>query len=340
MSPAGSPRQPPIADQELATDIKAELVDIEEIIRESIKSEMPLLHEASQHLMDAGGKRHRPMLTLLAARFGDPTGPSVLSTAAACELVHAAALCHDDVLDGATLRRGRPSVNARWNDAVAMLTGDFLFARAFLLLARLPVLEARLEVNTFVRLVTGQIREMTGPAEGEDPAVYYATMVSEKTASLLCACLRLGALTSGAEPEAVQALERYGEAFGLAFQISDDLLDLFGEEEKSGKRPGTDLVQGAPTLPLLYALNSPGEDSDRLRELLGTTEPGGRRTALGEAECAEAIELLRHHSAVARTRERLDAYVEEARAALAPLPDGPAKDTLDLLCAGVAHRAS
>ncbi|WP_245996887.1 polyprenyl synthetase family protein [Streptomyces armeniacus] len=326
--------------QDLSTELKADLVGVEEIIRESIQSEMSLLHEASRHLMDAGGKRHRPMLTLLAARFGNPAEPDVLRSAAACELVHAAALCHDDVLDGATLRRGRPSVNARWNDAVAMLTGDFLFAQAFLLLARLPTLEARLEVNTFVRLVTGQIREMAGPADDEDPTDYYATMVSEKTASLLTACLRLGALASGADEGSVRALERYGEAFGLAFQISDDLLDLFGEEEKSGKRPGTDLLKGAPTLPLLYALSSPGKDSDRLRDLLGTAAPEGRRTQLTDEECAEAIGLLRHHPAVGRARERLDAYVEEARAALGPLPDGSAKDTLDLLCAGVAHRAS
>ncbi|MFF2654983.1 polyprenyl synthetase family protein [Streptomyces sp. NPDC058045] len=329
-----------MTSEELGEELTADLAGVEEIIQVSIQSEVPLLHEASRHLMDAGGKRHRPLLTLLAARFGNPAEPDVLRAAASCELVHAAALCHDDVLDNATLRRGRPSVNARWSDEVAMLTGDFLFARSFLLLARLPMLEARLEVNTFVRLVTGAMQEMSGLAPDQDPDDYYATMVSGKTASLLCSCLRLGALTSGADEKYVRELGRYGEAFGLAFQITDDLLDLFGEEEKSGKRPGTDLLKGAPTLPLLYALRGSGEDSDRLRDLLGTAEPAGRRSRLTDEECAEAIELLRHHDAVGRTRERLDAHIAQARAALAPLPDGAAKDTLDFLCTGLAHRVS
>ncbi|MEU2724680.1 polyprenyl synthetase family protein [Streptomyces smyrnaeus] len=331
--------QPPLTDQELASALKADLAVVEDLIRDSIHSEAPLLHEASRHLIDAGGKRYRPMLTLLAARFGNPDDPDVLRAAAACELVHAAALCHDDVLDGASLRRGRTSVNARWSDAVAILTGDFLFAQAFLLLATVPQQEARLEVNTFVRLVTGQIREMTGPADGEDPTDYYVTMVSDKTASLLRACVRLGALTSGAGETVVRALEEYGDAFGVAFQISDDLLDLFGQEERSGKRQGTDLLKGAPTLPLLYALSGTGQDSERLREILGPVPGTGRRTTLTAEERAEATELLRRHPAVERTRERLDAYIARARAALAPLSEGPAKDTLEALCAGVAHRA-
>ncbi|WP_308416585.1 polyprenyl synthetase family protein [Streptomyces sp. AJS327] len=323
-------------DPDVTAGLNTDLAAVEQIIRDAVKCDVPLLHEASRHLMDAGGKRHRPLLTLLAARFGNASDPDVLRAAAAVELVHIAALCHDDVLDKAALRRGVPSVNARWGEPVAILTGDFLFSQAFLLLAVVPSQAARLEVNTFAELVTGQFREMAGPAPEEDPLDYYVTMATEKTASLMRSCVRLGALTSGADETAVRALERFGEALGVAFQITDDLLDLSESAQKSGKRPGADLNKNAPALPLLYAVRDTGPASDRLRELLESVPEGN---GLDDDAREEALGLLRSHPALDRTREQLETYVQRAKDALAPLPEGPARDGLAAMCVAVAHRA-
>lgn len=324
----------PQLDPQLTTELHTDLKAVEQIIRDTVQSDIPLLHDASRHLMDAGGKRHRPLLALLAARFGDHTDPDVLHGAAAVELVHMAALCHDDVMDEAQLRRGVPSVNARWGDDMALLAGDYLFSRSFLLLAALKSLPARLEVNTFSELVTGQVREMTGPGPDDDPFTHYLAVVSEKTASLMRTCVRIGALTSGAEKAYVTALEEYGELLGVAFQISDDLLDVVGKKGKSGKTPGTDLDQGVNSLPVLYATQGTDPESARLRELLAH----GREGTLGDEERAEALALLREHPALERTRKQLWDYAERARAALEPLPDGPAKDGLASLCVVVAER--
>jgi heptaprenyl diphosphate synthase len=318
--------------EELAADLHSDLTAVDQIVQDSVKSDVALLHEASRHLMDAGGKRYRPLLTLLAARFGDPSDPDVLRAAAAVELVHLAALYHDDVMDRATLRRGVPSVNAKWNDSVAILAGDFLFSRAFLLLAALPVRAARMEVQTFSSLVAGQIREMDGPADDQDPVDHYLTMVTEKTASLMRSCVRLGALVSGADETAVRALEDFGEALGVAFQVSDDLLDLVGRKEEFGKLPGSDLSKkSVTTLPLLYATQGDDPASTRLRELVA-------REDLTADERAEALALLGTHPALDRTREFLRGYAERADAALAPLPEGPAKDGLRAMCTAVVER--
>ena len=339
----GESTQLPSLDPDLTTALNSDLAAVEQIIRDAVKCDVPLLHEASRHLMDAGGKRHRPMLTLLAAHFGNSgdlpgnsSDPDVLRAAAAVELVHIAALCHDDVLDRAALRRGVPSVNARWGEPVAILTGDFLFSQAFLLLAVLPSLTARLEVNTFAELVTGQFREMAGPSSEDDPFDYYVVMATEKTASLMRSCVRLGALTSGADDGTVRVLEEFGDALGVAFQISDDLLDLTDNAKQSGKRPGADLNKGAPALPLLYAVQGNDAASVRLRELLDAAPAGGD---LDDRSREEALELLRAHSALDRTREQLERYVDRARTALEPLPDCPARDALSAVCAAVAHRA-
>ncbi|MCF6524490.1 polyprenyl synthetase family protein [Streptomyces sp. JJ36] len=325
----------PQLDPQLAAELHTDLAAVENIIQESVHCDVALLHDASRHLVDAGGKRHRPLLTLLAARFGEHTDPDVLRAAAAVELVHMAALCHDDVMDEAPLRRGVPSVNARWGDDVALLAGDYLFSRSFLLMAALPSLPARLEVGTFAELVTGQIREMDGPGPDDDPLDHYLAVVSEKTASLMRTCVRIGALTAAAADAHVTALAEYGTLLGIAFQMSDDLLDVTGRKASSGKTPGTDLDQGVTSLPVLYALQGTDAESRRLNELLA---PGRKRDGLSGAEREEALALLRAHPSLDRTRKQVWEYAERARAALAPLPDGPAKDGLASLCVAVAER--
>jgi heptaprenyl diphosphate synthase len=291
--------------------------------------------EAARHLVDAGGKRFRPLLVALGAQFGDPDRDEITRAANVVELTHLATLYHDDVMDEALVRRGAPSANARWGNSVAILVGDYLFARAADIAASLGPEAVLLQARTFARLVHGQIAETVGP-RGSDPTDHYLHVITEKTASLIATSARFGGLFSGAPAAHVEALARFGETIGIAFQLSDDLLDIASESVQSGKTPGTDLREGVPTLPVLYALA--GDDTDasaaRLREILATgpiTDDGLH---------AEALALLRESVAMKRARETVRTYAEEARAELAPLPDGSARRAMDALCDFIADRTS
>jgi heptaprenyl diphosphate synthase len=319
----------PVADPRLAADLRAGLAAVEELLRESVKSDYPFVTETSRHLVDAGGKRFRAQLLLLAAQFGDPAAPGVLPAAIVVELTHLATLYHDDVMDEAAVRRGAPSANSRWTNAVAILTGDFLFARASDILADLGPEAVRIQARTFERLVQGQIRETVGPDEGVDPVDHYLRVLGDKTASLIATSARFGAMLSGAGDAAVEVLTQYGERIGVAFQLSDDLLDVESDEDVSGKTPGTDLREGVRTLPVLLALRSGGRG--RLSELLTSD-------LTADASLAEALGLLRVDPAMEEAREILRRYAHEARATLEPLADGPAKDALSALCDSVVER--
>jgi heptaprenyl diphosphate synthase len=237
------------------------------------------------------------------------------------ELVHLATLYHDDVMDEATMRRGAVSANARWDNTVAILTGDFLFAHASRLVADLGPEAVRIIATTFAELVTGQMRETLGAAEGTDPVEHYLAVVAEKTGSLIATAGRYGAMFSGATQERVSALRRFGDVIGTAFQISDDIIDIASPAAESGKIPGTDLREGVRTLPVLYALREQSQGSDRLRELLA--EPLG-----DDALVAEALELLRGSGGLERAMSTLHSYADRARAELAVLPDCAARDAL------------
>lgn len=335
MANQSTSRKASLAD-DISAQLASELASVETIMRETVICDVPILHEASRHLMDAGGGRNRPLLTLLAARFGRSVGEETLQAAAAVELLHQAALCHDDVLDKAVLRRGVESVNKRWDDSVAILAGDFLFSQAFLLLAGLTSRPARLEAETFSRLVLGEIREITGAAADADPFDHYVAVAADKTASLMRCCLRLGAFTSDADHVTVKALDEFGHQLGIAFQISDDLLDLVATEEELGKEPGIDLDNGVTTMPLLYAIRGTDSASSRIRELLDEAGAGGDLSANARDE---AMELLRRHPALDLSHKRLTDHVDRARAAIDPLPEGPAKGGLLHLCDQVMTRA-
>jgi heptaprenyl diphosphate synthase len=208
------------ADPALAAAVEDGLAVVEQRLREVVSSAHPLLDRASRHLADAGGKRVRPLLALLAAQLGDPAAPGVVDAAVVVELTHLATLYHDDVMDEADVRRGAPSANARWTNTVAILTGDFLFARASDLTAGLGVEATRIQSRTFARLVEGQISETAGPAEGEDPVGHHLQVLADKTASLFATSARLGALMAGAPAADVETVARYGEVVGTAFQLS------------------------------------------------------------------------------------------------------------------------
>lgn len=320
-----------LGDAGLTDDVSAALLAVESALWAAVRSEYPFVTETSGHLLRAGGKRFRPMLVLLAAHFADPKAPGVVPAAVVVELTHLATLYHDDVMDEAPLRRGVDSANSRWGNTAAILTGDFLFARASGILADLGPEAVRIQARTFERLVIGQIRESVGPEPGVDPVEHYLRVVADKTGSLVGSCGRFGALLSGADDATADCLAHFGERFGVAFQLSDDLIDVASEAEASGKTPGTDLRAGVRTLPVLLALRSVDPAGRRLRELLS-----GDLSATDTH--AEALHALRRDSAMREAKSILDEWSAAARRALDPLPDIPARRALAEACDALRSR--
>ncbi|ARF74513.1 polyprenyl synthetase family protein [Streptomyces sp. NPDC012600] len=325
-----------VRDQALEADVQTGLAAVEAGLLEATKSDVPFITDAAQHLVRAGGKRFRPLLVMLASQFGDPDAPGVVPAAVVVELTHLATLYHDDVMDEADVRRGVASANTRWGNSVAVLTGDFLFARASHILADLGPEAVRIQAEAFERLVTGQILETAGPRDGRDPVDHYLDVLSGKTGSLVAVSGRFGALMAGADERTVDILTQYGERLGIAFQLADDVLDIASDTHESGKTPGTDLREGIPTLPVLrlraQAAADGKPDDLELVELLDGD--------LGDdARLAEALRRLRAHPALEQARQDTVRYAQEARATLAPLPEGYAKSALEELCDAVVHRA-
>ena len=311
--------------------ISSKLEQVEQALLESTRSEYPFVSETSRHLVVAGGKRFRPLLVLLAAEFGDPQLPEVIPAAVVVELTHLATLYHDDVMDEATMRRGATSANARWDNTVAILTGDFLFARASQILANLGPDAVRIQAETFERLCTGQIKETVGPLDGDDPVKHHISVLSEKTGSLIATSGRFGAMLSGCNQEVIDTLTNFGEHIGVAFQLADDIVDITSDSQQSGKTPGTDLREGVPTLAGLIALTQTSPEDAQLRELLARPLPDPREHAL-------ALELLRNHPSLHEARLEALRWADEARRTLEPLPNIPAKETLMALCDYVVTR--
>jgi heptaprenyl diphosphate synthase len=330
-------------DSALEAEVRDYLGRVEESLAATAHPDDELLTEASRHSIAAGGKRFRAMLVLLAAQFGDPKDPRVIEAAVAIELTHLATLFHDDVMDEALVRRGHPSVNSRWSNSVAILTGDFLFAQASQMLARLGPDAVRIQAETFSRLVTGQMAETIGPRPGQDPLDFYMYVITEKTGSLIATAGRFGALFSGAPAGVADQIAAACEQIGVAWQLSDDVIDIASDSSQSGKTPGTDLRQGVRTLPVLYALRSTGQSPStlpadpsptdvRLRWLLDEAD------LTDEALLAEALTLLRGHHAMKESRADVLNWLHEARVSISALPDGPARAAFLALCDFVEKR--
>jgi heptaprenyl diphosphate synthase len=323
-----------LGDPDLAAATSGGLDRVEELLHREVTSGYRFVTETSLHLIDAGGKRFRPLFTLLGAQMGPrPDADDVITAAAVVELIHLATLYHDDVMDSATMRRGAESANSRWDNTVAILTGDFLFAHASRLVADLGPDAVRIIAETFAELVTGQMRETRGPRPDDDPVEHYLTVIAEKTGSLIATSGRYGGMFSGCTPAQIESLHRFGAAIGTAFQISDDIIDITSPSDSSGKTPGTDLREGVRTLPMLYAVQGDGPDADRLRVLLAAP-------ITDDAEVDEALTLLRASPGVARAREVLAEHAAAARAELAQLPDCPAAKALSSLTAYVVDRTA
>jgi heptaprenyl diphosphate synthase len=318
-------------DAALEARVTAGVDEVERQLGSAVESPTRLVAEAAGHLLNAGGKRFRPLLVVLAAEFGDPARPEVARSAVVVELTHLATLYHDDVMDEAAIRRGAASANSRWGNSVAILVGDFLFAQASDLVSDLGPDAVRIQARTFSRLVQGQIRETVGPDDGEDALAHYLGVVADKTGSLIATAARFGAMMAGAPDDVQRTLTEFGERIGAAFQLADDIIDVASETGESGKTPGTDLREGVPTLPTLIALRSTDAGSERLRSLLS-------KPLTDDAEHAEALTLLRAHPALDEARSYVQAEADAASALLATLPESPARAALQELCDTVATR--
>ncbi len=329
MSTFGIPNVAP----ELEAQLISQMADVEALLRSHTRSEYPFVDQTAHPLVSYGGKRLRPLLTLLTAQYGDPTRDGIIAAAVACEITHLATLYHDDVMDQAPLRRGVESANMRWGNTIAILTGDFLFAKSSDLLADLGPAAVRLQARTFERLVIGQIMETQGPNPGQDPLEHYLKVVADKTGSLIAASARYGGMISGAPADIIDTVTVFGEKIGVAFQLADDVIDIASESNQSGKTPGTDLREGVPTLVTLNVMKSSDPADADLKRLLSAPIED-------EPTVQQVLVALRNHRALDESREQLHQVAKQARLALGPLPINDATGALMSLCDAVIDRSA
>jgi heptaprenyl diphosphate synthase len=294
---------------------------IEDAMRAAIVTSDAHLTELARHLVVAGGKRLRPVLAVVAAQVGGgPASDDAVLGGVACELVQTGSLCHDDVMDEAETRRGVETVNARWGNLQAILAGDFLLARASEIAASLGTEVAGLLARTIGWLCEGQIEELRHTYDIDRPEASYFTSIHGKTASLFGTSARIGAIVAGFERPVVDALTDYGNAFGMVFQIVDDVLDLTATADQLGKPAGHDMEEGVYTLPVLRTLTSGGAAAAELRDLLGRP--------LDTAERDKALAIVRSDGGIEAALGAAGEYVDRAVAALDDLPVTPAVEAL------------
>ena len=312
---------------------------VEDTLARELRVSDALADATTRYLYEAGGKRVRPMLTLLTAQLGEGTTPNVIAGATALEMTHLGSLYHDDVMDGADVRRGVPSAHAVWGNSVAILTGDLLFSRASQLMAQIGERAIRLQADTFERLVLGQMHVTVGAQAGDDPVQFYLKVLADKTGSLIAASAQAGILFSDAPSEYRLPMLEYGEKVGIAFQLLDDVIDLSPNPDETGKVPGTDLRAGVPTMPYLLL----GRASDPAsRALKATIDDGVARIADGADPgiLDEAMTHLRDDPATAETRRQAYEWADAAVAALDPIPSGVVRDALVKLSHVIVDRSS
>jgi heptaprenyl diphosphate synthase len=326
-----------LASTSLEAAVRQGLERVEERLHAAAASGDALASEASSHLVRAGGKRVRPMLTLLASHLGDPGRPEVEAAATVVELTHLATLYHDDVMDSAPVRRGAPAAHQVWGNTVAILTGDLLFARASRIVADLGPEAVRIQATTFERLCLGQLHETVGPPEGEDPVPHYLRVLADKTGSLIATSARFGAMFGGCGQEVQSVVEQYGERVGVAFQLADDVLDLASDGAQTGKTPGIDLREGVATLPVLLARRAAATDGDAASKEVVALLDGDLSD---DADLARAVALLRGHPAMDAARLEAQQWAKDAVEALAPLRDCDATRALAAFAGALADRTA
>ena len=320
-----------VVDKALLKKIQSGLEQVEVQLLEAVTHTDPVANVTSRHLLEAGGKRLRPVLVLLGAALGDDSKDSVIKAAVVVELTHLATLYHDDVMDRAPMRRGVPTAHEVWGNSVAILTGDLLFARASQIVSRLGGKALSLQADTFERLCLGQLHETMGPQDGEDPIAHYIQVLADKTGSLIAASAELGVVYGDGPDEYREPMRIYGEKVGVAFQLIDDVIDIVSDD--SGKTPGTDLRAGVPTMPTLL-LRAHAATDPKARELVEIIDAGLE----DDAQLALAVAKLREHPALEEAYQLAKTWATDAVAALAPLPDSPVKDALRVFAEAVVDR--
>ncbi len=317
-------------DQILEHELRVRLNDVEASLEKAVRSDSDFVTDAASYLVAAGGKRFRPLLVLLGGYFGDSTDPRLIQGATAIEITHLATLYHDDVIDEADTRRGRPSVNARWDNTVAILTGDFLFAKASEVSSDLGTDVTRLLARTIAVLCDGQIREVEAAGRVDQSEDAYMEIIRRKTAALMATSCRLGGMLSDAPVETVERLDDFGMSLGLAFQLSDDIMDVISSEEELGKLPGQDMREGVYTLPVLYSLQD-GASGRKLGALLAEGPPQGERLA-------SALELIRSDGALRKSRDAVTVRVRRCVQLAGGLAPGSSRDALVHIAEFIAQR--
>jgi len=306
---------------------------VEKEIRGELGSQVELIQEMGSYVAGAGGKRLRPILLLLAARLAGYRGQRGVRLACVVEMLHTATLIHDDVVDQAPLRRGRPSANAQWGDDASVLVGDHLYSKSFAMLVRdndRQVMETL--ARSTVSMTEAEVFQLQLKRSGVTSEADYVRIITQKTASFMSACCRIGGLLGGITTEQVDALTQYGLDIGIAFQISDDSLDFVADQDRLGKAIGADLREGKRTLPLIAMLGSAAAPAAaRVRELLA-------RRALGPAEVEEIRRSVVEHAGVAYALRRAHAHAQAAKADLACFPPSEERETLTLIADFVVDR--
>nr|WP_062071019.1 polyprenyl synthetase family protein [Demequina sediminicola] len=328
----------PLDSEELDAVLTPRLDLVEERLRDAVGQADSLADSTSKHLVNAGGKRLRPMLTLLTAQLGNGLRPEVVEAAVVVELTHLATLYHDDVMDSAPTRRGAPAAHEVWGNSVAILTGDLLFARASRVVAGLGPEAVRIQAQTFERLCLGQLHETVGPREGEDPVDHYIQVLADKTGSLIGTSARFGALFAGCEPQVVERLTRYGELAGVAFQLADDVIDVRSSADETGKTPGTDLREGVPTMPvlLLRARIADGRGTAEDEQLLADIDGD----LSSDEVLADVVTRLASHPVVDETSAKAREWAVRASESIDSLPAGAVKDALNSFAEALVARAA
>ncbi len=317
----------------VATAVGPELLAVEQAIARELASPVGLIHEMGDFIAGAGGKRLRPILLLMAARLAGYTGPRAVRMGCVVELLHTATLIHDDVVDQAPLRRGRPSANARWGDDASVLVGDHLYSKSFALMVQdgdAAVLETLARAT--VSMTEAEVFQLERKRIGAISEADYLRIITQKTASFMSACCRIGGLLARADAEQVEGLTRFGLDIGIAFQISDDSLDFVADQARLGKAVGADLKEGKRTLPLIATLDRAAPvERDRIQALL-------KGRVLDPAQIEEIRRLVDKYEGVEYALERAHGYAQSAKDALRPFKDGEDKETLALVADFVVDR--
>lgn len=314
----------------LYTDFRKDLAFIEKELERSVQSTSPIIHQASLHLLKAGGKRIRPIFVILAAQFGNYTVENAAKVAVSLELIHMASLVHDDVIDDSNMRRGMETVKARWNNRVAMYAGDFIFSRALTSIGEIEKEAAhQILAKTMLEICKGEIIQIEFQRKPDQTLRDYLQRIKRKTALLLASSCELGALSTNADQTIVKKMKNFGYYTGMAFQIVDDILDITSTDKKLGKPAGSDLLNGHITLPILYIKEDQAFQPYMQRAFDGT---------ITEDERQQMLQYIRQSGAIEQAQHLSDLYLEKALKEIEDLPEGKPKQALTQIADFIGQR--